>query len=242
MTALSSSSAQSRTESVSKVIITDCDDSNTPPSLSKLMKSLDSLKSGSDIRGVFTDHQLMGTILNVVQVSSEKAISPFAVYCYGAAFAKMVQIRSGKGSALSSIARGFDEWGDEGLLKQSQTVICVGRDPRMTGVRLADAFCRGVESVDGVIAHYTGLASTPAMFEFCRADKCDGSVMITASHLPEDRNGIKFFTKNGGLTNADINILADSASACARHWHDFGIIPPTGKDAVFCTSWVRSYV
>lgn len=152
----------------------------------------------------------------------------------------MVQIRSGKGSAISYVARGIDEWGDEGSLKQSQTVICVGRDPRLSGLRLADAFCRGVESVDGVIAEYTGLASTPALFEFCRSDKCDGGVMITASHLPEDRNGMKFFTKSGGLTKSDIHILAERAISCARQWHDTGIIPPSsGEGAVYCTSWVR---
>jgi phosphomannomutase len=176
----------------------------------------------------------------VSQVSVDKALTPFAAYCYGAAFAQMVQIRSGKGSALSYIARNVDEWGDEGSLKQSQTVISVGRDPRNSGVRLADAFCRGLESVDGVTSQYTGIASTPAMFEFCRSNKCDGSVMITASHLPEDRNGMKFFTKNGGLTKADIEILADGATKCAYQWHDIGIVPPSsGKEAVFCSSLVR---
>lgn len=157
----------------------------------------------------------------------------------------MVQIRSGKGTFSSnfpSIARGVDEWGDEANIQtqsQSQTSICIGRDPRNSGIRLADAFCRGVESVDGVIAQYTGLASTPAMFEFCRSDMCDGAVMITASHLPEDRNGMKFFTKNGGLTKQDIEILAERATASAKEWFDFGIVPPSsGEGAVYCTSWV----
>ena len=34
--------------------------------------------------------------------------------------------------------------------------------------------------------------------------KFDGSVMITASHLPFNRNGLKFFTIDGGLEKADI--------------------------------------
>ncbi len=238
--ALPSKEGQSEKVTRRNIVVTDCDDSNTPPSLSKIVKAIDSIKSGSDIRGTFTDHLAIGTILNVSQVSVDKALTPFAAYCYGAAFAQMVQIRSGKGSALSYIARNFDEWGDEGFLKKSQTVISVGRDPRNSGVRLADAFCRGLESVDGVTSQYTGIASTPAMFEFCRSNKCDGSVMITASHLPEDRNGMKFFTKNGGLTKADIEILADGATKCAYQWHDIGILPPSsGKEAVFCSSLVR---
>ena len=32
--------------------------------------------------------------------------------------------------------------------------------------------------------------------------KCDGSIMITASHLPYFHNGLKFFTENGGLEKA----------------------------------------
>ena len=68
----------------------------------------------------------------------------------------------------------------------------------------------------------------------------DVLAQITASHLPEDRNGMKFFTKMGGLTNVDIEILADAAAACAKEWYDVGIIPPSsGNGAVFCSSRVR---
>ena len=61
----------------------------------------------------------------------------------------------------------------------------------------------------GVKAYDCGLASTPAMFmstvfpEF----SCDAAVMITASHLPYNRNGFKFFTGEGGLDKADITAI-----------------------------------
>jgi len=123
--------------------------------------------------------------------------------------------------------------------------ICVGRDPRVHGVTLADAMCRGIESVKGVKAVYTGLASTPAMFTFCRTGSCDGfkingSVMVTGSHLPEDRNGFKFCTKkNGGLTKMDIEELAETAANNAKEWFDVGIMPPiVGGEAVYCSSRV----
>jgi hypothetical protein len=235
----------------SNSFISDCDNTNTPPSLAKIVSSIHSIKSGSDIRGIFTDHKSIGSILNVSTVANERCLTPFAAYCYGAAFAQMVQIRSGKGintpspsasASRSTISTNFDNWVDETSflnVKSSQTIICIGRDPRRSGTRLSDAFCRGVESVQGVVARYTGLASTPAMFEFCRSDMCDGAVMVTASHLPEDRNGFKFFTKNGGLTKNDIEILAERASICARQWHDIGVVPPSsGKDGVYCSSWV----
>jgi len=37
--------------------------------------------------------------------------------------------------------------------------------------------------------------------------RCSGSVMITASHLPYNRNGFKFFTPAGGLEKEDITAL-----------------------------------
>ncbi len=56
--------------------------------------------------------------------------------------------------------------------------ICVGRDPRPHGERLADTFARGAESVHGVRVLYTGLASTPSMYEFCRYVHCFPNLVI----------------------------------------------------------------
>ena len=41
--------------------------------------------------------------------------------------------------------------------------------------------------------------------------KCDGAVMITASHLPYNRNGFKYFSKNGGLDKEDIAKIIKTA-------------------------------
>lgn len=40
--------------------------------------------------------------------------------------------------------------------------------------------------------------------------------MVTASHMPFNRNGLKFFTKDGGLDKPHVKaILADAAMLCA---------------------------
>ncbi len=41
----------------------------------------------------------------------------------------------------------------------------------------------------------------------------DGAVMLTASHLPFNRNGLKFFTKNGGLNKNDITDILNIAES-----------------------------
>jgi len=257
----SSTKLSSTIESSRISLSSDCDNSNTPPSLRTILDSIVSLKSGSDIRGTFTDHKRLGTILNASLVMKNKtaagggALTPLSAYCYGHAFARRVVqskpeidtstlgIFESADSNIVASAAIFDLFSGEGEaetgVEEVETTICVGRDPRIHGARLADALCRGIESVKGVKAVYTGLASTPSMFEFCRAGKCDGAVMVTASHLPEDRNGFKFCTKAGSLNGNDIDMLAETAAVSAREWYDIGILPPTsGADAVYCSSAV----
>ena len=41
---------------------------------------------------------------------------------------------------------------------------------------------------------------------------CIASVQITASHHPFNKNGLKFFTKNGGLNGEDIERITVLAS------------------------------
>ena len=50
----------------------------------------------------------------------------------------------------------------------------------------------------------------------------DGGIIITASHLPFNRNGFKFFTKEGGLEKANIKDLLQRATAAA---HSAGLLP-----------------
>ena len=58
-----------------------------------------------------------------------------------------------------------------------------------------------------------GLASTPAMFmsTVFASHAFDGAIMLTASHLPFNRNGMKFFTRAGGLDKKDISTILERA-------------------------------
>ena len=57
------------------------------------------------------------------------------------------------------------------------------------------------------------IASTPAMFMSTVTEgyRCDGAIMLTASHLPFNRNGLKFFTAQGGLNKPDITAILQLA-------------------------------
>ena len=106
--------------------------------------------------------------------------------------------------ACRDIGRGFALW-LKNRLKKDELRVAVGRDSRLSGETLASWLCDAM-SKQGIAVTDIGMASTPAMFmSTVTGEKpYDASVMITASHLPFNRNGFKFFTKDGGLEKQDI--------------------------------------
>ena len=113
--------------------------------------------------------------------------------------------------AAGMIAAAFVLWLRKKTGKNELT-IAVGRDSRVSGPALAESVVKAMKA-RGVNVVNCGLASTPAMFMTTVTDgyRYDGSVMLTASHLPFNRNGLKFFTPEGGLEKADITAVLELA-------------------------------
>ena len=116
--------------------------------------------------------------------------------------------------AVKKITAGFIHVMTEktGLSPEKMTVA-VGHDSRLSADRIRNA-------VVSVLCHYgitvldCSLASTPAMFMTTVTAGCNASIQITASHHPFDKNGLKFFTKDGGFENEDIvNVLTFAENA-----------------------------
>lgn len=114
-----------------------------------------------------------------------------------------------------NIGRGFALWLHSRTEKDSLRVS-VGRDSRLSGEMLSVWLCDAM-SQQGIEVTDIGMASTPAMFmsTVTGEEPFDASVMITASHLPFNRNGFKFFTKDGGLEKKDITEILDYAAGDA---------------------------
>ena len=111
--------------------------------------------------------------------------------------------------AVEQIARAFAVWLAQRTGRPAaELTIAVGRDSRLSGPSLQRAVLTGLTAM-GATAADCGMASTPAMFMATVLPGCgfDGAVMITASHLPQNRNGLKFFTAAGGLESAEIREL-----------------------------------
>lgn len=109
------------------------------------------------------------------------------------------------------IATAFAEWLKINVNKTfSEMKIAIGMDSRLTGPSLKKYSSETFASL-GICVLDCGLASTPAMFMSTVFDEfsADGAIMITASHLPLNRNGFKFFTRKGGLSKKDISDILE---------------------------------
>ncbi len=73
--------------------------------------------------------------------------------------------------------------------------IAVGRDPRVSSPVLASSFIRGCSTAGSQVTDF-GLTSTPLLYYAIIEGKFDGGAMITASHLPPHKNGIKLCREN----------------------------------------------
>lgn len=131
------------------------------------------------------------------------------------------------------IGRGFAVW----LYKKTGKTclkVAVGRDSRLSGETLSNWISESmVES--GLNVTDFKMASTPAMFMSTVTEgyKFDGSVMITASHLPFNRNGFKFFTAEGGLEKQDIKEILSYAES--------GENTPLSKGSLISGEFMNAY-
>lgn len=95
----------------------------------------------------------------------------------------------------------------------TQITIALGRDSRITGPALLKATAEGISRAGAAVLDF-GMCTTPAMYMSILTPgfQPDGAIMITASHHPYDKNGLKFFLRDGGLEGAEVAQLLQDAS------------------------------
>ncbi len=117
----------------------------------------------------------------------------------------------------ANIARAFCVW----LIShtgKTKVTVAVGYDSRITSPTLCEAVANGILSTGHNVV-VTGLSTTPSMFALLKDERkmaekyCHGAIMITASHLPFNRNGLKFFSHKGGLDGADVSEILGMAAS-----------------------------
>ncbi|WP_439112233.1 phosphomannomutase [Hydrogenophaga sp.] len=93
-----------------------------------------------------------------------------------------------------------------GQMKPGTTHCVVGWDLRPSSPAIAAAVCAGLLQ-EGLECDWAGCVPTPALALRALQTGCPG-IMVTGSHIPFDRNGIKFYTAQGEILKADEAAMA----------------------------------
>ena len=115
------------------------------------------------------------------------------------------------------IGGAFITWLSEKTGKHpEQMTVAIGRDSRITGPEILAACAEGMARCGAQVWDF-GMCTTPAMYMSLLTDgfKADASVMVTASHHPSDRNGLKFFLPSGGINGTDLSMILSIAQSTA---------------------------
>ena len=86
--------------------------------------------------------------------------------------------------------------------------VVIGHDLRPSSPRITKACITAAEQL-GFTCEYVGALPTPALAHFGMQYSIPG-IMVTGSHIPFDRNGIKFYRVDGEISKDDEQSIMDS--------------------------------
>lgn len=135
--------------------------------------------------------------------------------------------------AVRKIASAFLTYLPEktGVPKEEIT-LALGHDSRISAERIKNALL-SVFSYEKIKVLDCGLCSTPAMFMTTVEAGVTAAVQITASHHPYDKNGLKFFTREGGFEGEDIKAVLTLADGIS----EVKTASPTGEKYDFMSEY-----
>jgi phosphomannomutase len=134
---------------------------------------------------------------------------------------------------LEQIATGFLLFLAKKFGKEvSQLKLAIGRDCRISGEHILNTVLNTFLKYGATVIN-CGLASTPSMFMAGIDLDCDGTIEITASHHPFNRNGLKFFTQDSGLDHTDITEILELAQS--------GKTPASALGSVVQQNYMQTY-
>ena len=145
-----------------------------------------------------TDYQSLksGTDIRGDALGEKAVLTNEVALCIGGAFITWLSEKTGKHPGVLTVA--------------------IGRDSRLTGPALLAACAEGMARTGAQVWDY-GMCTTPAMYMSLLTEgfKADASIMVTASHHPYYRNGLKFFLPEGGVSATDISMILSIAANTA---------------------------
>ncbi len=112
--------------------------------------------------------------------------------------------------------------------------LWVGRDLRESSPRIAAAVIAAARA-EGMATVDAGPLPTPALALAAMADGA-AAIMVTGSHIPADRNGLKFYLPSGEISKAD-----EAAIGAQRGRSSAGAEAPATTDTAAAAAYVARY-
>lgn len=99
----------------------------------------------------------------------------------------------------------------------SASEVVLGHDLRPSSPALAASSIQAVTE-SGLNVVFVGALPTPAVAYYASTRKAP-AIIITGSHIPFDRNGIKFYRANGEISKADEKAMLETVVDVPSEWH-----------------------
>lgn len=133
-----------------------------------------------------------------------------------------------KGTASALYARAFARYLKESGLSRPGDLILIGRDFRDSSPEIA-AVATAALAAEGFRVIDCGTVPTPALALYSLEQRA-AALMITGSHIPADRNGIKFYRPDGEIGKADEQEIARHARAIQDSGEAISTATAKGED------------
>lgn len=95
--------------------------------------------------------------------------------------------------------------------------VLIAQDLRPSSPEIAQ-WCAAAMAARGVRARNLGTLMTPALALACQNSACAG-IMVTGSHIPDDRNGLKFYRPDGEIDKHDETAIINAYAALDEPGH-----------------------
>lgn len=125
---------------------------------------------------------------------------------------------------------------DKALPLRSGAPVFLARDLRQSSPGIL-ADCAAAIAGRGYIPVNCGAISTPALAHYAMG-KAAPSIMVTGSHIPADRNGLKFYRPDGEITKADEAAIVALAQEVGSSTTDAEVIE---RDHLAATQYRERY-
>lgn len=118
------------------------------------------------------------------------------------------------------------------------TGVCVGRDLRPSSARIASDVIKAATAA-GCRVIDCGEIPTPAL-ALAALDQGAGAIMVTGSHIPADRNGIKFYSRAGEITKRDEAAISAALGAPQTSTANGALEVDTGAGTRFVSRYIEA--